>query len=353
MTTHTTRSLVALAITTLLAACGSSNGDTITTASDKPATPVRVETVIEAPLSDAIRGVGLLAPKDEVRLSFKVGGVVSAIRVEEGASIRKGQVLAILEQTEVGAAVEQARQAAEKARRDLDRGKALFADGVAAEEQVQDLTTAYRVAQANLRSAEFNARFARIEAPNDGIVLRRLAEPNELVQPGQPVLIVGGSQRGWVVRTAMADRDVVQLKVGDRADITLDAYPGRTFAARVTEISSSADPMTGTFNVELTVDTGDVKLAQGLVAKVALPRDARAANGVAVPVSSLLEANAGGATVFVVDADGTARRLSVRTGRLIGERVEITGGIEPGARIVVDGASYLEDGSAVDVLKDG
>ena len=89
---------------------------------------VQVTRVQMAVLDNTLRAVGLLTPKDEARLSFKVGGLVESIKVEEGQAVKSGQVLALLKQTEIGASVEQARQATAKAQRDLARGKALLAD---------------------------------------------------------------------------------------------------------------------------------------------------------------------------------------------------------------------------------
>jgi RND family efflux transporter MFP subunit len=307
--------------------------------------------VLKVPLTTTVRAVGVLTPKNEARLSFKAGGVLEAVRVEEGQKVRKGQLLASLRQTEINSAVEQAEQNAAKAARDLERARALFADGVATEEQVQDLTTADRVAQAALRSTTFNARFTRIEAPDDGVVLRKLAQENELVQAGQPILIVGGNDRGWIVRTSLADRDVVHVHLGDPATVTFDAFPGQTYPARVSVIASAADPMTGTFEIELQVDPSGARLAQGLVAKVALPRDDGSAPVTVAPIQSLLEANNGTAWVFVLaPGQNVAHRVQIRTGRMIDDRVEVLAGIQPGQLIVTDGAAYLEDGAPVRVM---
>ena len=213
-------------------------------------------------------------------------------------------MLAELKQTEIEASVEAARQAAQKAARDLARGRSLLADGVATEETVQDLTTAERVAAAALSSAEFNAAHARIVAGGAGVVLRKLAEVNELVQAGQTVLVVGGAHRGWIVRTGLADRDVVRVRPGDAARIEFDAWPGRAFDGRVSNIASAADPATGTFTVELQLDPGDARFAQGLVARVALhPRQDGNGGGVSrvIPLTALVEANDREGGVFVMD----------------------------------------------------
>src|SRR4051812_24408700 len=112
-------------------------------ATDAPAepTPVRIATAVEGPGAPAIRTNGLLANKDEIRLAFKVGGVIRSITVSQGEHVLKGQKLAEIEQTEINAQVEQAREAQEKSQRDVQRGERLYADKVISLEQLQDLRT--------------------------------------------------------------------------------------------------------------------------------------------------------------------------------------------------------------------
>ncbi|MGH7336212.1 MAG: efflux RND transporter periplasmic adaptor subunit, partial [Myxococcota bacterium] len=250
---------------------------------------------------------------------------------------------------EVAAAVAQARAVTEQAARDLERGRALLADEVATREQVEDLATANAVAAAQLRSALFNARHARIEAPADGVVLRRLAEPDEQVAAGQPLLVVGNTTGGWIVRAALADRDVVRVLAGGHAEVTLDAFPGRRFAAEIVEIAAAADPQTGTYEMKLAVDRSGARFLQGLVAKVVVA-DPKAESVAVVPVTSLLEADGRIATVFVVAKGGVAKKVSVRTGRLLGERIEVIAGLTLGDQVVTEGAAWLDDNEPVRVL---
>ena len=335
-----------LAAALLLQGC--SNGGAAT-AEAPPPRPVRIATLQSEPFGDSLHAAGLLAPKDQARLSFKIGGYVETLRVEEGATVRAGQLLAELKQTEVGAAVEQARQNAAKARRDLERVKALYADGVATQEQYEDLGTAERVAAAGLEAATFNAEHARIVAPADGVVLQKLADVNELVQAGQPVLVVGKAGRGWVVRVGLADRDRVRVQPGDAATVAFDAWPGRSFAGRVGNIAAAADAATGTYTVEIPVEPGDVHFVQGLVAKVTLsPHDLPVVP--VLPLQALIEANGSEAGVFVLDPDGRhVHRYTARIGRISDGRVEVLSGVQAGAQIVTDGAAFLESGSAVQV----
>lgn len=338
--------LVALAVAA--SGCGSDSADT----ASRP-TPVRVAPVETAPVEQVIRAVGVLATADEVRLSFKAGGIVATMQVEQGARLRKGQLLATLMQDEVGAAVAQSRALAEKSDRDLERGQALVADEVATREQLENLMTARDVAHATLRAAEFNARYSRIEAPGDGILLRRLAEPGELVAAGQPVLVAGLTGGGWIVRASLADRDIVRIVQGAGAAITIDAFPGRRFSGAVTEMASAADPMNGTYEVQLAVDPQGARFLSGMVAKVEFDTPIESEQPV-LPVSALLEADGEEAVVYVVaPGEDVARRVAVRIGRLVGERVEVLDGLVGGEQVVTEGAAYLRDGQLVRVIGAG
>jgi RND family efflux transporter MFP subunit len=317
------------------------------------AAPVRAVPVESAAVAAQVRAVGVLAPRDEIRLAFKVGGVVDSIAVEAGDTVRRGQLLAVLKRGEVDASVAQATEGVEKSRRDLERASRLRADEVATEEQVQDLTTAYNVARASLDAARFNARFARIEAPADGVVLARLAQPDELVQGGQPVLVLGDTSTGWVVKTALADRDAVRVDLGGAAEVTFDAFPGRSFPGKVTRIAAASDPMTGTFEVEIDVSASGARFARGLVGKVTLDLVSAGTASTLIPVSALVEADGAAATVYVLDAQATAaRRKQVTVGAIVGDRVIVSAGLEPGERVITDGAAWLTDGRAVRVVAD-
>lgn len=312
---------------------------------------VTVSPVGEGSLGETLHVVGVLAPRDELKLSFKVGGVIEAIGVEEGSVVRKGQLLASLHATEVDAQVRQAREAADKAERDLARGRSLYNDGVATREQLDDLTTLTATTRAGLAAASFNARYARIEAPADGVVLRKLAQAHELVQAGQPVLSVGSLDRGWIVRGAFADRDVVRVRVGDEGAVTLDAFPGRRFRAVVQTIGSAADPQTGTFAVEFRVEPAGAAFAQGMVAKIEIERAARDPQArPVVPLSALIEADGDSGFVYVLDAGGdVVHRRNVRLAGTDRNRVAIAEGLRAGEQVVIEGGAFVSDGEKVRV----
>jgi RND family efflux transporter MFP subunit len=307
---------------------------------------VRVGPVAFELVTRPVTATGTLSPKEEVPLSFKVGGVIAQLRVDEGQAVRGGDTLALLDLSEIDAAVVRARSAAEKAERDLTRAQRLYGDSVATLEQAQNAQTGRDVARAELETATFNRRYAIIVAPASGVILRRSAEPGELVQPGTPILNLGSHARGVVMRAGLADRDVVRVRLGDRAVVRFDAFPDRTFEGTVTELAGASDPMTGTYDVEVTVPAAS-RLASGLVGEVEI-RPAAAHTVALIPIASLLEADGSHATVFAVSADGRrAERRAVTIAFVTGERVAVASGLEGVARVVTDGAAYLDDSTTL------
>lgn len=316
--------------------------------SDPPAIPVRVAPIQTAALAAPIHAVGRIGYADETRLAFKVGGVVARVAVEEGARVRRGQLLARLDPREIDANLAQAESASTKAERDLARARSLHADRVVPEEALQNAATAADVARAGAAAARFNRRFSEIRAPADGSVLARLVEPGEIVAPGAPILVLGSSGPGRVVRVGLADRDVVRVAQGDPAEVTLDALPGRTLAGEVVELAPAASPRTGLFEVEVRLPE-DAALASGLVARVVIaPRATE--RFVTVPVDALVEADGVRGHVFVVAADGRhVLRRQVEIAFLSGDRVALRGGLEGATSVVAQGAAYLDERSTVKV----
>lgn len=337
----------AIVVAALVSACGSQAEESQLA----DATPVRVRPATTGPATPAIQTNGTVATKDEMRLSFKTAGVIRAIHVEEGVAVAKGQKLAEIELTEVNAQVEQARQLAEKARRDLERGERLYADQVISLEQLQDLRTQAALQKAGLEAAQFNRGYSVIVAPSDGVVLRRLAEERELVPSGQPVLVVGARDAGYVVKAALADREIVQLKLGDPAEIRMDAYPAQALPGSLVEIAGAADA-SGLFPIEVRFDSVPVRLASGLVAKLNLyPAASRTHLLTYVPIGAVVEGDGDRASVFVVDGNVVKRR-AVRVAFIAPSEVALAEGLEPGERVVTDGALYLEDGERISVVQD-
>jgi RND family efflux transporter MFP subunit len=334
-------------LSSALTGCTTSNANS----NETEIVAVRTAKVEKAILAQPVRVTGTLSGKAESKLSFKIGGIIDRIHVGEGQSVRQGQLLATLKLSEINAQVSQAQNAFDKAERDLKRVQNLHNDKVATLEQLQDATTGFEIARSALEIAKFNWRYANIYAPVSGKILKRFAEENELVSPGTPVLALSSVQAGWVLKAGLPDRDVVRVALGDRARLTFDAFPQQSFAATVTEISGTASPMTGTFEVELAVaPEGKSPFMSGMIGKAEIEPSQKALLSL-IPITALVEADGNRGNVYTVTPANTARKQAVTVAFIHGEHAAVSSGLENITQVVTDGAAYLTEGARVKIVR--
>lgn len=289
---------------------------------------------------------GVLTRRAEAQLAFKTGGIIATINVRAGDSVAAGQVLATLRLDEIDAAVAQARAAAAKARRDHARIASLHSDRVATLENLQDAASAVEVAEAALRTAEFNRTHSVITASSPGRILRRMAEPEELAAPGRPILAVASDTEGWVVKVGVTEHDVLRLHAGDRAEVT--GADGIVLPAALTQLAEGADPATRTVEVELAID-GPVPagLRSGFIVETRLfPRPVPARP--AVPLAAIVEGRGRQAHLFLLSPDRqTVRRQAVEIEAIHGDRAYLRTDLPASALVATTGAEFLSEGRTV------
>jgi RND family efflux transporter MFP subunit len=327
----------------LLAAC---SGRAQSTAGKAP-TPVGTAAVRSGADLPALSLHGVIMSRDEARLSFKVAGVIARIAVDAGDSVHAGQVLAEIEPAEIEAQLSTAAELEAKAARDLQRGERLYHDEVISLEQLQNLRTQQQLAAAQLHSAQFNRGHARIVASSDGVVLYRLADTHELVTAGQPVLTVSSGTRGYMLRAAVSDRELLSLRMGLAADVMLDAAPDQPLRGEITQLSRAADPATGLFQVEITLLPATLRVASGMVATARLQPGSGTALA-RIPAGALVTAEGHNGSVFVLQ-DGQARRRAIDIAFVDGTDIAVRGGLSSGETVITDGAPFLDDNERVAV----
>lgn len=308
---------------------------------------VTLAPVQHAELTRPVEAAGQLSSESEAQLSFKTGGLVRRVLVKEGDLVRKGQLLATLDLTEINAQVGQAEHNQTKAKRDLDRFNRLLADSAAPLEAVQNLRTAYGVAREQARIARFNQQFSEIHSLVAGRVVRKTINEGELAAPGTPVLFVAATADAWTLKTGVADKDWARLQVGDPAAVRLDAYPGRTFQGRVSRRAAGADPASGTWQIDVQVQPQPgAPLATGLFAQATLKPQQKASYQV-IPAGAVVEGNGDDAFVFAPAAAGHVRKLPVRVAFMDGERVYVRSGLEATPQVVAAGSGFLTEYSTI------
>jgi multidrug efflux system membrane fusion protein len=308
---------------------------------------VKLVAVDRQQLALPIRVTGTVGTQEEMKLSFKIGGIMDSLFADEGAWVKKGQILASLKLDEIKAIRSQAKSAFEKADRDFQRVKALYADSVVTLEQIQNAETGLSIARAQLEIAEFNLKHAKIAAPEDGKVLKKWVQPNELIGAGHPVYLFGSGKREWMVSAGLTDREVVRCQVGDQSTVEVDAFPGKPMEAEIQEIAGAPDPMSGLFEVQLFMRSVDLPLKTGFTARVHIQPSDRSSVDL-IPVISLINGNDHRGFVYSV-IDSLAVQVPVTVAFLLENQVALKplSGIDS---VVAEGAAYLNPGSRVQII---
>lgn len=188
-----------------------------------------------------------------------------------------------------------------------------------------------------------------VRAPIAGTVTQRYVDVGTTVGPSVPVVQLSRTDE-LEIRTEVAERFISLVREGQDAVVFLEAYPGERFAARVTELSPVVDPATRTMGVTLRFVRRDPRIKAGMFGDIRLITEVR--TGIVKVPSDAVVRRFDTPYLFVVTGDGTVEQREVELGISIGEQVEITSGVEPDERIVIQGQSLLDDGAAVRVIEE-
>jgi RND family efflux transporter MFP subunit len=323
----------------LLAACQGEAETATPAAAPAPAVAVETLTVSSGGAAGEIRASGLVAYKRETSLSFGVAGEIEVLSADVGDQVKAGQRLATLRRTATGADAAEAALARQTAEQSYARVEKLHEAGAASQAELDNARLALE------RSRER----VSIVAPASGIVLRRDAEPGQMVSAGQGVLSIGEARTGIIVEASMTASEVARLKVGDAATVNLRGRD--TMIGHVARIAAKGT-QSGVFAVEVQVENPD-GLRSGEVAEVVVSGGGADASAgpvsYVVPSISLIDARADQGLVYVVDDKGIARRRAVETGGVSDQGVTILKGLAAGDTVITRGASMVRDGDAISI----
>lgn len=330
----------------LLGACGakSTTKPTATSSETDESIPVRTAAVQQKTIALPIHASGILTSSAEQRLSFKIGGIIRKIYVDEGDVVRSGQLLAVMDKTEIDAQVAQAQQGLTKAERDLGRVEGLYRDSSATLELLENATTGRDFAKETARIAKFNQQYAEIRATRSGKIIKKLINEGEITGPGLPALVLFETGKNdWVVKINVSDRDWARLSLGMPARVTMDAYEDTVFNGKVSDVAPAADPASGLYPIEIRIQPQGKRFAPGLFAEVDItPSQSRPY--VMVPVEAIVEGDGQAAFVFALQTDGiSVKKMPVRVAFIEGNQAIITSGLEGVTEVVTSGAPYLSE----------
>ena len=190
----------------------------------------------------------------EINVGFKISGKVQSLSVDEGDTVARGERIASLDSAELESMVNQSSASVRnaeaqfgKAERDFERYSTLYRDGVISSQQMDAAKTAYdaassqiQLSRAALRTANVKLKDSVIYAPRNGVVLSKGVEEGETVGSGVPVITIGDLDKPWVKVYVKEDKFGL-VKLGQRAEVRVDSFPGKSYEGTVTYISSEAE----------------------------------------------------------------------------------------------------------------
>jgi HlyD family secretion protein len=350
---------------------------------------------------------GYVVARRKAVVSAKIQGRLADLRVEEGARVLAGEVIARLESEDYEAQVLRARAQVQQAAAQIASGRASIrrADADLAEARrqlgvneqltqkrmlaidtleasrarvqmldaaagqanadVKRMEAAYAQAFADQHFAEAQLANTVIRAPFTGVVVKKMAEVGESVAPIPPGVNLSTSSGAIValadldtleVEVDVAEANVAKLFASQPADVTVEAFPDKHYDAELRQISPTADRTKATVTVKVTILQNDPDLKPEMSAKATFlappPNDSIAAPGssqILIPARALI-ARDDGPTVFEV-SDGKAKAIAVSTGATREDRVVVTGGLGGGELLIVDPPPGLRDGTKVTVKR--
>ncbi|EPR8383361.1 efflux RND transporter periplasmic adaptor subunit [Klebsiella variicola] len=336
----------------LLPGCGDNQGNTT-----DPVRTVRYVVVGSAQTLPALERTGEIHAHDETILSFRTGGRIVTRSVDIGDRVNAGQLLATLENTTsqnqldgAQADYEGAKASAQVAALNVNRMQKLMPTGAIARTQLDTARADWLVARARLKNSESalrNAReslgWTRLIAPRSGVITEVSASAGQVVNGGQSVLTLAtGEARDVVFDIAKPEAIPPQEQAGLRVSLLSD--PSVQASAAVRDISPQADPQTRTWRVRATLQNPPLAMALGASVTVTLP--ATGPHGYALPASALSRVDDKPA-VYVINPQSQAQLRVVVPAYYTATTVIISGGLEPGDRVITAGVSKLRSGEPV------
>ena len=345
-----------------VSAVSSADGTKAPAATGKPALTVTTVTPSRTQLPNTLAANGNIAAWQEASVGAETGGQrLTDVKVNVGDRVRKGQVLATFaadtlraEAAQARASLAEAEAAAAEAAANAERARSLQTTGALSASQINQYLTAEKTAQARVQAARASFQVQQVRvgqtqvlAPDEGIISARNATVGQVVGSGAELFrLIRQGRLEW--RAEVTSTELGRITTGTTATVT--AASGARLAGRVRTLGATVDPQTraALVYVDLTPLPGPASgsARAGMFARGEF--DLGATPALTIPQSALVMRE-GFSYVMRVNPDNRVSQLKVQAGRMNGDRVEITGGLPADARLVANGAGFLNDGDLVRV----
>ena len=342
----------------------------------KSAIEVKLTTVIKqspAKSNAVLTASGYVVAQREASVSSKGTGVLEYLGVVEGDKVKRGQIIAKLDDRDIVAQLDQAKSNLQlyqaqfkETENNYNREKELFDRGLSSQQDLDQAESNYKTLLANIDIAKAGIRVAEvalenmiIRAPFDGTVLAKNAEVGEIVAPfgasttSRAAVVTIADMTSLMVETDVSESNIEKIKQDSDCEIVLDAYPDKSYQGYVFKVVPTADRSKATVLVKVGFKNYDSRVLPEMSAKVSFLSEKKEGDEnqlpvLTIPLSAVDEVN--GKKIVYLVKDGKAFQKEISTGRLLGNYVEIVSGLKEGNEIIDNLNEKIKDGIQVKVL---
>jgi len=334
------------------------------------AVPVEVAKAARNSISASYSGTAALIADHEALVTSKVTGVLKKLYVEEGATVKAGQLLAEIDDADAQAKALQAEAQMHKSQATFSHAEAAIPKQLIPQFEYEQDKFDLQAQRAAYESAKLQLSYTHILAPVDGVIAERSVKLGNLIQANQNMFRIVGMDPLQAVLN-VPERQLGILKAGQAVQLEADALAGKSFAGDILRIAPVVDAASGTFRVTCQFHDKTGQIKPGMFGRIEIVYDHRD-DALTVPRSALIEED-GETAVFVVDnapppaktpaaktvstaaavaavESFVAHRKLVKVGYSDGDKIEIRAGLDEGTRVITVGRNAVRDGTAVQVL---
>lgn len=314
---------------------------------EKP--PINTVTFNLSPTSitDRINLPGSIEPWTRLMLLSKIGGTVTELKVKEGDRVKKGDILAKIEDADFKIALDRAQAAYKLAQADLKRDESIFDKGVIPTATLEANSMRMQTAKADYENAQLMLSRTMVTSPMNGIIRKMDAKIGLQLSVGDPIAEILQIDRMKGV-IGIPESDVTAVGKLDSVDITIQALGDLTITAKKHFLSPSPETIARLYNLEVEIDNSSSEILTGMFIRADIVKQS-IQDTLAIPFYSVISRN--DEQYVYLDQDGVAQKKNIQLGIMEGWMVQVTAGLQPGDKLIIEGHRDVEDGQKIKVIK--
>jgi len=333
----------------LFSACTPGTNDRSGSVNSQPAR-VKVTEIGSGSVTSDPSYIGTIVESQAIPLSFLTSGTVEKVLVNEGQPVRRGQLLAVLNDENLRNAWQIASAKEAQARDAFNRLEPVYKKGSLPEVKYIEIKTALEQAGSMAAMAEKSLKDSKLYAPADGMIGKKMIEPGMSIIPGNPVFQLVRIEK-VKVSFPVPENEISAIAKGQKAAVRVSAVGDRLFEAEVSEIGVLSNPLSHTYMVKAELNNPENLLKPGMVCSVQLSNTALN-DRIIIPMSAIQQSANGDKFVYTANEHtGKAEKKPVAAGPVAGNGIVIVSGLKPGDLLITEGYQKISENSPVQILR--